>query len=266
MDFTIKSYRSLIESLQISGYTFLPFRDYITTTNKELRTTDRIIILRHDVDDLKLNSLRFAKIQNELGIKGTYYFRIIPESFDESVIKQIADLGHEIGYHYEEIDIISSRFRVQSSEEELIDEAWILYKENLEKIRKVADVRTICAHGSPLSRFNNNLIWKKYSYKEFGIIGDPDITTDWNEVAYLTDTGRRWNGDSVSVRDKVKSKQNFNFKSTFDIVNNVDKLPDKVMFTIHPERWNDNILMWTEELVTQNIKNVIKKWFFVKHS
>jgi len=105
-NFTINTYRSLLESLQISGYTFLPFRDYITTTNKELRTTDRIIILRHDVDDLKQNALRFAKIQNEIGIKGTYFFRVVPQSYDIKIIKEIAELGHEIGYHYEDVVLV----------------------------------------------------------------------------------------------------------------------------------------------------------------
>ena len=50
-----------------------------------------------------MNSLRTARIESELGIKGTYYFRMIPESFDDRVIKQIYDLGHEIGYHYEDV-------------------------------------------------------------------------------------------------------------------------------------------------------------------
>ena len=61
-----------------------------------------IVILRHDVDRRPLNALTTAKLENELGIRGTYYFRIVPESFDETIIKQIAELGHEIGYHYEE--------------------------------------------------------------------------------------------------------------------------------------------------------------------
>ena len=62
------------------------------------------IFLRHDVDDLKLNSLKFAQIQHKMGIVGTYYFRMVPESFDKDVILEIANMGHEIGYHYEDMD------------------------------------------------------------------------------------------------------------------------------------------------------------------
>jgi hypothetical protein len=59
------------------------------------------LTLRHDVDLLPGRSLRFAWIQHKMGIKGSYYFRAFPESWDEAVIKEIAALGHEVGYHYE---------------------------------------------------------------------------------------------------------------------------------------------------------------------
>lgn len=46
-------------------------------------------------------------------------------------------------------------------------------------------------HGSPLSKYDNREIWKKY---------------DFNQFFYLTDTGRRWDG-KYAVRDKVESKE-----------------------------------------------------------
>jgi len=66
--------------------------------------SERVILLRHDVDARKEHSLRFARIQHERGISGTYYFRLVPESFDRGVIREIAEMGHEIGYHYETMD------------------------------------------------------------------------------------------------------------------------------------------------------------------
>jgi hypothetical protein len=85
----------------------------------------------------------------------------------------------------------------------LIDRAWELFKVNLWKIRKVVNVKIIYAHGSPLSPYSNQILREKYNYKKLGIIREPYLDIDWNEFGYLTDTGRRWNGDSVSVRDKV---------------------------------------------------------------
>jgi hypothetical protein len=47
------------------------------------------------------------------------------------------------------------------------------------------------------------LLWKYYDYKDFGLIGEPYFDVDFDKVLYLTDTGRRWDGEAVSVRDKV---------------------------------------------------------------
>ena len=58
-------------------------------------------------------------------------------------------------------------------------------------------------HGSPLSKFDNKELWEKYDYRTLGIIGEPYFDIDFNEVFYLTDTGRRWDGDKVSIPDKV---------------------------------------------------------------
>jgi hypothetical protein len=95
MDFTIKKYSQLLQALQSQGFAFQTFDEFLKTPE------NKAIVLRHDVDLLPYNSLRFAEIQSELGIKGSYYFRAVPESWNEIVIKKIAELGHEIGYHYE---------------------------------------------------------------------------------------------------------------------------------------------------------------------
>ncbi len=31
------------------------------------------------------------------------------------------------------------------------------------------------------------------------------------------------------------------------------------MITTHPQRWNDNPILWFNELFSQNIKNIVKK-------
>ena len=99
--------------------------------------------------------------------------------------------------------------------------------------------------------------------KNLGIIGEPNFDIDWDEFAYFTDTGRRWNSSNINVRDKVKSKYNFDFKMTRDLIVNVDKIPFKNMFTVHPHRWFNGGIMWSRELIFQNLKNSIK-YFIVK--
>ncbi len=76
---------------------------------------------------------------------------------------------------------------------------------NLERLRKLYPVKTICMHGSPLSKYDNRKLWEKHDYKDYGIIGEPYFDVDFSRVLYLTDTGRCWDGFDYSVRDKVIS-------------------------------------------------------------
>lgn len=115
-------------------------------------------------------------------------------------------------------------------------------------------------HGSPTSKLDNRSLWTKYNYRDYGIVGEPYFDVDFNSVFYLTDTGRCWDGSRFSVRDKVNGNFTQTFKTTEDIITaaNGQKLPSKIMITIHPQRWTDNTLEWWRELLFQNIKNPVK--------
>jgi hypothetical protein len=253
MDFTVSIYKDLLNAFINQGYDFQTFSSFLNQAGK------KTILLRHDVDDRKLNSLAFAKIQHQLNIKGTYYFRMVPESFDEKVIAEIASLGHEIGYHYEDMDFASGNPH----------EAVKLFEKHLKQLRNVAPVQTICMHGSPKSSYDNKDVWQHYSYRDYGIIGEPYFDVDFDKVFYITDTGRMWDGFKVSVRDKIKTSVNWPvYHSTQDIINAINKgeFPDVAMMNFHPQRWTDQPVQWLSELVRQRLKNIIKQYFFVKRN
>jgi hypothetical protein len=175
----------------------------------------------------------------------------VPQSDNPQIIKKIAELGHEIGYHYEDLSIFGG------NETKAIKH----FEEKLTYFRKYYPVKTICMHGSPTSKFDNKSIWKSNSYRNFGIIGEPYFDVDFNKILYLTDTGRSWDGERFSVRDKVKSDFNLHFKSTQEIIKTIEneQLPPKIMITTHPQRWTNNKTEWTVELFSQTLKNIIKR-------
>ena len=242
-DFTISVFRDLLKAFKKGDYQFQTYRDYIGSPSP------RSLILRHDVDKLPLNSLKTAIIENELGIKGSYYFRALPCNFDEETIKNIAGLGHEIGYHYEDLALEHGK----------MDKAYESFCRNLDRLRKLVEVDTITMHGSPLSKWDNRGLWDHYDYRKLGLAGEPYLDMDFNQVAYFSDTGRRWNDSGNRIRDHVESRFTYSFKSTHDVINNINQLPDKAMFTFHPQRWSDNAVSWLHELFFQNIKNQVKK-------
>jgi hypothetical protein len=243
LDFTIKTYRLLLESLVRRGYAFQTFAEFLE------KPAPRSIILRHDVEARYGNALILAQIQNESKIRGSYYFRFLPDHFDKEIIKEIASLGHEIGYHYDDLSHCHGNF----------EEAFRRFEKNLATLREIAPVTTICMEGAPLSKWDNRDLWRNANYKDYGIIGEPYFDIDFSNVFYLTDTGRRWDGNRVSVRDKVGSLQ-LAVRSTSDIISMADRglLPSQIMFTFHPQRWTDKPFPWFRELVMQNVKNVVK--------
>lgn len=244
MDFTLSTYKQLLLTLQFQGFLFLNFEEYIQNPK------GKVVILRHDVDLLPKNALRMAKLEADLGIKSTYFFRTVSPTFDRKTIIQIGEMGHGIGYHYENLSTCGGDLRLALED----------FEKNLEKLREFYPVKTICMHGSPLSKFDNKKIWEKYDYRDFGIIADPSFDIDYDEVFYITDTGRSWNNSNASVRDKVDSKFDITIKDTHHLIGKIqnNELPDKIMINVHPQRWNDNSFGWYKELILQSLKNQVK--------
>jgi hypothetical protein len=122
-------------------------------------------------------------------------------------------------------------------------------------------------HGSPRSPYDSKDIWILYDYKTQCIIGEPYLSTDFSKVLYLTDTGRRWDGYKVSVRDKIEDYQEiwnakgWSFHSTDDIILALqeNRLPDQLMITTNPQRWTNSRIEWLKELVLQNSMNIVKR-------
>lgn len=253
-DFTLKAIHRLDNAFLESGYRIQMVCDFIKNPAQEA------VVFRHDIDRAPGNALKMAVLENRIGISGTYYFRCRRGAFPESEIKEIHRLGHEIGYHYEDF----SRCRGD------IDQALEEFEANLNTLRRIVPVSTICMHGSPLSRFDNRDLWKETDYREYGIAAEPYFDIDFSEVLYLTDTGRRWDGGDVSIRDRVKTEignrnrergKYLKLHSTRDMIRAVESnaLPDRIMLNIHPQRWSSNPVSWTGELVMQNVKNIFKR-------
>lgn len=255
MDFTLRKYTQLVKSLQNKGYRFLTFSEYCE--QKDALQDCRFVILRHDVDLKAENALAVAEEEHKLGINASYYFRIVSQSNKLDVIKAIVELGHEIGYHYEDMTICGGN----------LEKALVHFQHQLAYFRQFYPVKTICMHGSPRSKFDSREMWKQFDYHDFGIIGEPYFDVDFSRVFYLTDTGRRWDGFNVSVRDKVPVyqdewiRQGLVFHSTDDILSAVAEgcLPPQLMMTTHPQRWTDNTGEWLVELTSQSAKNVVKR-------
>ena len=238
MDFTVEKYKELLEALK----------------------KHKCFSLRHDVDLRPDFSLRIAQVEAASGLTATYYFRTVPESYDEAIIQQIVSLGHRAGYHYECLTTCNGDMKA----------AYDDFCLNLERLRKIVPITTACAHGSPRSPWNSQDIWLHNEIHALGIDYEPMLDTDFSKTLYLTDTGRRWDGYKVSVRDKVPRYQEqwtaegLVFHSTDDIINALNNPQHPIhlkslLVNTHPQRWMPFGIQWMMEAGLQQAKNIAKR-------
>lgn len=248
-DFTLTKYESLLQAVKKTNYSTCTVYDFLKNE------PENCIILRHDVDRAVNRNLAMAKLEHSYGIKSTYYFRHIEETFKPYIILQMTEMGHEIGFHYEVMDKANGN----------TDKAIEIFREELKDFRKITEINTVCMHGNPLKPWSNRDLWKKYDFRDFGLIGEPYLSIDYNEVCYLTDTGRTWADFKIRVKDtidKFGANEKANIKSissTDDVIRLIqsERIP-QICLLVHPNRWCENFNGWAKELLFQNIKNIGK--------
>ncbi|WP_276257006.1 hypothetical protein [Halomontanus rarus] len=181
-DFTFEKYDRLLESILENGFDVLTVAEYLESDE----LPNRYVLLRHDVDRRVEIARSMAHLEASHGVQSTYYFRT--STFDPDLVAEFERLGHEVGYHYEELARTNGN----------VEAALERFEANLEAFRRYADVRTACSHGSPLSSHQNLDMWADgRSPAAFDLLGEAyrSIETDDGdpeELSYCSDTGRRW--------------------------------------------------------------------------
>jgi len=251
LDFTINKYRQLCNELHRYGYTSSTVAAYLENHNEG----QKIIVFRHDVDRKPQRALRMARVEYELGIKATYYFRFNKNVFQPHLIREIASMGHEIGYHYETLD------KAKGSYERAIQ----IFRDELAKAREVTEVRTICMHGNPLTKWGNRDLWSKYDFRDFGLVGEAYLS--FGDITYFSDTGRTWSSKN-KVKDvlpsavyagveKVGGHNITNTDSLIELIKSGKIEP--IYILVHPERWSNSLASWLTDLTLDTGVNLGKR-------
>lgn len=111
-DFSLAEYRALLGRV-CDERVCLRFGDFAASKEGAASLRDgsvppeRFVILRHDVDFSPACALRMARVEAELGLRATYFFLVTSDLYNllgsphRAVPRQIAELGHEVGLHYD---------------------------------------------------------------------------------------------------------------------------------------------------------------------
>lgn len=247
MDFTLAKYASIIDAAKGAGLTIYPVADWHALA-PQART--RGVMMRHDVDRRPRNALAMAQLEAGRGVRSSYYFRIVPSAFEPSVIRDIAGLGHEIGYHYEDWHM-AGRDR---------EKARSLFERNLEKVRAIAPVRSIAMHGSPLSRESNMRIWDHLDFTQYGVI-DAILSFDYSGYLFFTDAGRTFGQTGANLRDYLGNAESLpSVRRSDQLAAFLATAPDRpIQINVHPERWSPHGPDWYRQWAFDKAANGAKR-------
>ncbi|MDO9536753.1 MAG: hypothetical protein Q7J68_00350 [Thermoplasmata archaeon] len=234
-DFTLEKYSELVQALK-QNYTIMSVADYLTLPKDE----EFIAVLRHNVDKFPERAARMARLEKNLGIHSTYYFRWDPKAinwsgttngqpgnFPEMHIIECKIYGHEIGYHYENLS------ELRDKEKALAD-----FEDKLEQFRKITLVQTVAMHGAPTSSVRNADMLAGVNLSKYDLLGEPHISAEFKNIVYITDSGRMWTSGAGSVRDTLGKPLEEKVKNTDALIEIVKsgKYP-RVMVNAGPEGW-----------------------------
>lgn len=137
----VAEYKRRICTVHARSRPFRLMEEYMSDPDRE-----PCILLRHDVDRMPCRAVQVAKVESELGVRGTYYFRCTAKGeFPVKAISQISAQGHEVGYHYECLSRCNGDILLAMSQ----------FQSNLETFRSIASCNTVSMHGKPMSQYEN---------------------------------------------------------------------------------------------------------------
>jgi hypothetical protein len=247
-DFTLNVYSALLEAvLRRHGSAVGICRWHQTQRSNKIGC-----VIRHDVDRRPDNALQMAQLEASKGVATTYYFRVVGEAYDISTMTKVAALGHEIGYHYEDLALADGHMlRALES-----------FARHLARLRAYVEVRTVAMHGSPLSKFNNLDMWKAATLTQFGLVADAFLTVDYNGIPCFTDTGRDWSGRGANLRDCPPTAvlPPASVRTTPELIQYVTSMSEAALaISVHPERWDNRLLPWAAQLAKDRAANTVKR-------
>lgn len=250
-DFTFDMYEKLLQTCLASGYEHLAVRDYLQSST----LPEKFVIHRHDIDRKPKNALLMAELEAKYNISSTYYIRTTQNTFRRKIIEKIYSLGHEVGYHYEDLDRADGDPKL----------AHQLFEKELERVRQYVPVETVCMHGNPLTKYDNRKMWQPSlpSFEQYDLLGEAYLSVDFEQVTYYSDTGRTWADGDLKVKDQPlgNSVKHHHVGSTSQLCDLVaSKSVCRPYVLSHPNRWADDIIEYVIEYSKDTGTNLGKRF------
>jgi hypothetical protein len=173
-------------------------------------------------------ALAAARLESRHGLKATYYFHGSHRKkvFSIEARKHIESLGHEVGYHYETLDLCNGDYK--AAEE--------LFAKQLAEFREAGiTIKTVCMHGNPRKKnvgyAKNSDMFKdrvEVLHEQYDLRGEAYLSVDFDVLTYISDVGIRFATMGEDCREVTRRLGNGDYRNIYILT--------------HPDYWSRSML------------------------
>ena len=252
MVFVYRYWKDFCRKLSEAGIKSVPLCEVVSPDKK------RFFSLKHDVETNPSKALVLAEIEHEYGHRSTFYVQayLLENPANIGILRQIADLGHEVSYHLDAVD--------QSAGDMVkADAEFLRCRALFEKNGFV--LKTVCQHGNALMQrdgyngnrdfFRDPVLAAKYSDITEIMVNFRNRCSD-PDYLYISDAGYGWKIISNPENNDLKTCTAKDVPvGTLDNVLEYAKKGSLIVST-HPHRWRRS---WFYAVVRDGVFKVVRK-------
>ena len=237
MTFVYRRWEELCRALSAEGLHSIPAREVMGHVP--------YLVLKHDVETAVGHALRMAEIEARHGHRGSYYVQayLLRDKRNLAQLQRIAELGHEVSYHYDVMDACHGDLSAAIAE--------------FEKNRKLFEengfpLLTVCQHGNPIVErvgYTSNRDFFRSERVRTLYPGISDIMVNFGEAhatsyAYYSDAGRRFRRiyDPLTNDLADSSDKDIPYETAGELLAAVTAGGAHIV-SVHPHRWTASALV-----------------------
>jgi hypothetical protein len=227
-----REYRRFLELARGHRYRIVSLESWVEEGRNDGPPT---LILRHDVDQHPRSALTMAAIEDDLGVRSSWYFRW--RTAHPAVVSALSRNGFEVGFHYETL----TRNALERGSSGPVDEALLEQSRSdlRNEISAFADLfgplRSVVPHGdSRIPDVHNAELLQGQDCTEYGIEFDANEAMRGRQLAH-------WLTDRTSAEG--------GWKDGIDPAGLFAAGVSPILCVAHPNNWASGPSLWVDRLL-----------------
>ncbi|MEY4595334.1 MAG: hypothetical protein RIQ47_1744 [Bacteroidota bacterium] len=239
----MNEYKLLLQTALDTGYSHQTLPEFFNSVISGKRD-GKIFIHRHDIDTDPATARRFFEIEQKLGVRSSFYFRL--STLDIPLMKEIHGYGSEVGYHYEELATFCKRNKVKSSERvnEFYPQIRTDFTNNFNRLQDKLGfkLKSVASHGDFVNR---KIGVPNYSVLNQQLLSELGIEFECYDKRLL-------DAYSMALSDTISP----NFYKPNSPFESIRESRQVIYLLTHPRHWYCSPLSNTHENITRLVEGI----------